>query len=1355
MKTYLAFFALLLSVSSFNTYGQTAYQEGAMENKSFNFSSFLELNTKNITSELDSLTPENFKHHPEYGVLPYYAPCSECVELIHKRTDSTRYFIKNGSGGTEFIHQSSYKTLHYKDEQGNLRENLAFVFPTNHPQIFKTNHQKEVVSFNLMRECVDIEDVEGRSLLINNKLELWAIDQNELPVKLSNATWSAASVGKDGLLVKNIFPNIDLEVLSSINGLKTTFIVKNNQANYGQYKYIFIKDQLFENQVSDFRFTANASPNGYFNSDVLLYNSSNELLGKVAQGVVFDDSRNLYANLFYAVDNGFNMLLDADIFSNPNTQFPVYIDPLVTTTSTLAQANITGSGYSAVCFTNSCNYNLAVTFPANAVFTGVTFSMSYLASGFLCYMSDGAMRVATGNCISPNQNGFFWFCNTAGGGTCTGTNMNIYPEVNTCLPAPSCNTQTQNFTLQFFRCYGAGTGCSNTCISAASPFIVNVEGRTLEANGITNSTTSTICEGASATLTAGSGQYGVAPYTYTWSPGGQTTQSITVTPTTTTTYSVVTRDACNQTITTSYTLTVNTNNNPGFTINPNPACVGQGITMASNGTGTAYNWQTPSANIATQNGAHTVTRTYASPGTYNVTMTTTNGSCSFPVTQQVTISNAVNPTASITAAPTGPICAGTTVTFTATGTGITTAATYQWYVNNNPIAGATNATYTANNLPNGAQVHVVINPNNPCAASAAVTSNVITITVTPPVTPSVSITSNPTTGICAGSAISFTANPTNGGTAPTYQWMVNGSPVAGATGATFTSSTLNNNDVVSVVMTSNATCTSSPTATSNTINVIVNPVVTPSVTIVMSPATGICAGSPITFTATPTNGGTAPTYQWLVNGNPVAGVAGATFTSSTLQNGDVVSVVLTSNASCLSAPTATSNSLNITTTNNVTPSVTITNTPTGTNCAGTSITFTANPTNGGTAPTYQWLVNGNPVAGATGATFTSNSLNNGDVVTVILNSSVTCVVNNPATSNAITMSVSPGVTPSVAINVTPTGPYCAGDVLQFTSTSNNEGSNPTYQWLINGTPIPGENGTTYTHTVGNNGDVISLGLISDAVCVVNPNAVSNAVTMDVFQPVSVALGPDLTICEGQQAVINYQIIGNATPFTYNWTPTPLAASPAVLTPFATTTFSLMVTDQCNNVATDDVTVNVMPLPIASFTYSPTEISLGNQPVVFTNTSTNGDTYEWIFGDGGLSTDENTSHKYVTPGDFVVRLTVTSADGCKSSVDVIINIDNDYTVYIPNSFTPNEDKLNTYFEPKGVAFQQFLMVIFDRWGNVIYDNTELQNISGVKLGWDGYHQGKPAPQGTYVYRIEVQNPSKEDPDIFVGNVNLFR
>jgi hypothetical protein len=68
----------------------------------------------------------------------------------------------------------------------------------------------------------------------------------------------------------------------------------------------------------------------------------------------------------------------------------------------------------------------------------------------------------------------------------------------------------------------------------------------------------------------------------------------------------------------------------------------------------------------------------------------------------------------------------------------------------------------------------------------------------------------------------------------------------------------------------------------------------------------ICAGTSVTFTATPTNGGTIPSYQWKLNGNNV-GTDQATYTTSTLANGDVVTVVLTSNSPCATGNPATSN----------------------------------------------------------------------------------------------------------------------------------------------------------------------------------------------------------------------------------------------------------------------------------------------------------------------------------------------------------------------------------------------------------------------------------------------------------------
>jgi hypothetical protein len=171
---------------------------------------------------------------------------------------------------------------------------------------------------------------------------------------------------------------------------------------------------------------------------------------------------------------------------------------------------------------------------------------------------------------------------------------------------------------------------------------------------------------------------------------------------------------------------------------------------------------------------------------------------------------------------------------------------------------------------------------------------------------------NPT---CAGSSLTFTATPTNGGTAPTYQWRVNGVNV-GTNSSTYNTTSSVNGDVVTCVMTSNLAGVTGNPATSNAITITINAATTPSVSIaITSGSNPSVSGTSVTFTATPTNGGT-PSYQWKVNGTN-AGTNSATYTTTTLANNDVVSCVMTSSLACASPTTATSNSITMTITANV------------------------------------------------------------------------------------------------------------------------------------------------------------------------------------------------------------------------------------------------------------------------------------------------------------------------------------------------------------------------------------------------------------------------------------------------------
>jgi hypothetical protein len=159
--------------------------------------------------------------------------------------------------------------------------------------------------------------------------------------------------------------------------------------------------------------------------------------------------------------------------------------------------------------------------------------------------------------------------------------------------------------------------------------------------------------------------------------------------------------------------------------------------------------------------------------------------------------------------------------------------------------------------------------------------------------------------------MSFTATPTNGGSAPVYQWQVNGSSV-GTNNAIYTTTTLTTGQIVTCNMTSNLACTTTANASSNAITVTINPSVVPAMSIAITAGTNPSAfGASVTFTATPTNGGTTPVYQWAVNGTN-AGTNSPTFTTTSLTNGQVVTCVLTSNATCAVPATATSASITMT-----------------------------------------------------------------------------------------------------------------------------------------------------------------------------------------------------------------------------------------------------------------------------------------------------------------------------------------------------------------------------------------------------------------------------------------------------------
>jgi uncharacterized protein (TIGR02145 family) len=444
---------------------------------------------------------------------------------------------------------------------------------------------------------------------------------------------------------------------------------------------------------------------------------------------------------------------------------------------------------------------------------------------------------------------------------------------------------------------------------------------------------------------------------------------------------------------------------PSVTNNPlsKTICTGESTNIALSSTvpGSNFHWtgSLTSGNItgfSADSGLvinQVLTDNLATPGVVTYHITPKVGSCvgttvDFPVT--ITPGDSVK--VSITAA-TNNICAGTSVTFTATPTNPGTTPIYQWKVNG--INSGTNSPVFTYIPGNGDLVSCLLTSSATCTTNNPASSIQYPVSVNPnlPVSVSVVPSQNP---VCVGNSVAFTATPNNGGLSPSYQWKVNG--INTGTNSPNYSYIPDNGDIVTCVLTSNAVCETGSPAASNTITMIVNPNLAVSITISAS-ANPFCMGSSVTFTGTPVNGAPTPTFQWQVNGVN-AGPNSSTFTYNPA-NGDQVLCILTSGAQCTTGNPATSNIITMIVNSNLPAGVTIT-ASSNPFCPGSSVTFTATPINGGTTPAYQWKVNG-VNAGTNSHTFTYNPVN-GDSVRCVMTSNLSCVTGNPASSAEIIMS---------------------------------------------------------------------------------------------------------------------------------------------------------------------------------------------------------------------------------------------------------------------------------------------------------------------------------------------------------------
>ncbi len=266
----------------------------------------------------------------------------------------------------------------------------------------------------------------------------------------------------------------------------------------------------------------------------------------------------------------------------------------------------------------------------------------------------------------------------------------------------------------------------------------------------------------------------------------------------------------------------------------------------------------------------------------------------------------VTPTVTISHDAPALLCSGTLVTFSTSTTNSGNAPVYQWFVNNGVAGSGSTFTYQPDD---GDTVTCILTSNAPCLGINDVTSNMLIMNVTPTVHPALNIYVEEN-NVCSEELVHFIATPTNGGTTPAYQWKVNNNNV-GTNSANY-SYIPSDNDLVSCVLTSNATCVNPVSILSNIVPMSVIPVTHPSVSITANPPGNVGNGTTVTFTANLTQPSTSYQVTWYKNGIYMVNATGNTWTGvagTDFVNGTRIQARLQSFSPCAIPDTAGSNEI--------------------------------------------------------------------------------------------------------------------------------------------------------------------------------------------------------------------------------------------------------------------------------------------------------------------------------------------------------------------------------------------------------------------------------------------------------------
>lgn len=594
----------------------------------------------------------------------------------------------------------------------------------------------------------------------------------------------------------------------------------------------------------------------------------------------------------------------------------------------------------------------------------------------------------------------------------------------------------------------------------------------------------------------------------------------------------------------------------------------------------------------------------------------------------------------------------------------------QWAFKGGDQNGANGLTYLASEA--GLYTVKVVDPlDETCFYESSVVES-FDLMVNSNVTPSIEIKADKDE-VCKGGEVTFSIEiQENEGDDPVYTWVRGGAyPDAGGTfieqyedqlKLTLSSKDLGELVQVNLEMNSSFQCVNSSKVRSNSITIPITSSVTPTIEIGSTKST-ICEGQEVGFFIdSQSHEGSDPLYEWFVNEGSKG--VGEELLLDDLEDGDQVKVELTTDDQCADQPTVTSNSIEISLSEGLTPTIEINRfgmkiVEGPVFCEGDEAIFmVVDTTNHGMNPAFEWFVNGE-LEGVE-SSFSSLEVKNNDIVTCKLTSSEGCVTKATVWSNEVIVSNASKVIPLIEITSS-AEEICIGDPVGFFITSEtNEGSTPNYEWFVNGEPKGSEDELSLSDL--SDGDEIKVVLTSSEGCVSSETVESNSKTIKVSTSLEPSLNifatTPINICENES--VSFEVLGGdglGANATYEWF---INGEIESLAPSEIITLSGLVDDDVvtalasnlsscatlPTVSSEEVSIAIIdPLTPKVEIVSDKEAICEGENVTFdihiqTNEGASPN-YQWLVNDLPVSSTDSYNSKDLTSSDLVsLELTVT-------------------------------------------------------------------------------------------------------------------